>query len=176
MPKKKNIASKKKKEIENLLQELKENSSDITKIEIEELESLLDDILQIEDVPLWKRLAKGIGTFTIHLFIMYFISILAFGLFFEALAINNKWLIFWIALVISFILTLFEDVPRNPFRNHFVSINLMIFSCIVLGIYILDRDVYSIFAAPITWVFYLLTVVIIYYVIDSSIARGLFKK
>jgi uncharacterized membrane protein YesL len=69
------------------------------------------------------------------------------------------------------ILTVFEDIPRNPFRKHFISMNLMIFTIIILGIYILNRDVYSVFQNSITWVFYLIIVVILYYLVDAAIRR-----
>ena len=48
MPKKTNLDENKKKEIENLIEELKDNATDITKAEIEELESLLDEVLKME--------------------------------------------------------------------------------------------------------------------------------
>ena len=47
MDKRKLNIEKKKKEIENLIEELKENSSDITKDEINELEELLEEILRM---------------------------------------------------------------------------------------------------------------------------------
>ena len=49
--------------------------------------------------------------------------------------------------------------------------NLMIFTIIILGIYILNRDVYSVFQNSITWVFYLIIVVILYYLVDAAIRR-----
>lgn len=171
MPKKTNLDENKKKEIENLIEELKENSSDITKDEINELEELLEEILQMEQEPLGKRIGRGVGLFSIHFTLMYFISILAFGLFLQEVTLTNKFLVFLVAGIISMILTVFEDIPRNPFRKHFISMNLMIFTIIILGIYILNRDVYSVFQNSITWVFYLIIVVILYYLVDAAIRR-----
>ena len=78
MDKRKLNIEKKKKEIENLIEELKENSSDITKDEINELEELLEEILRMEQEPLGKRIGRGVGLFSIHFTLMYFVSILAF--------------------------------------------------------------------------------------------------
>ena len=102
---------------------------------------------------------------------MYFVSILAFGLFFQEVTFTNKFLVFLVAGIISMILTAFEDIPRNPFRKHFISMNLMIFTIIILGIYIFNRDVYSVFQNSITWVFYLIIVMILYYFVDKAIRR-----
>ena len=171
MPRKPKFDEEKKKEIEKLIEDLKENASDIPKAEIEELEALLDDVLNMEVEPWYKRMGKGFGFFSLHLTLMYFISILTFGLFFDEISMNNKMLVFLIGGIVSIVLTLFEDVPRNPLRRHFVSINLMIFIIILMGVYIINRDIYSVFNTSITWVFYLFTVVILYYLIDSLIKR-----
>jgi hypothetical protein len=171
MPKKTNLDENKKKEIENLIEELKDNATDITKAEIEELESLLDDVLKMESEPWYKTMGKEFGFFSLHFILMYLVSILTFGLYFEEISIENMMLVFLIGGIVSIILTLFEDLPRNPLRRHFVSINLMIFVFIVMGIYIINRDIYSVFNTSITCVFYLFTVVIIYYLMDSLITR-----
>ena len=171
MDKRKLNIEKKKKEIENLIEELKENSSDITKDEINELEELLEEILRMEQEPLGKRIGRDVGLFSIHFALMYFVSILAFGLFFQEVTFTNKFLVFLVAGIISMILTAFEDIPRNPFRKHFISMNLMIFTIIILGIYIFNRDVYSVFQNSITWVFYLILVMILYYFVDKAIRR-----
>ncbi len=171
MDKRKLNIEKKKKEIENLIEELKENSSDITKDEINELEELLEEILQMEQEPLGKRIGRSVGLFSIHFTLMYFVSILAFGLFFQEVTFTNKFLVFLVAGIISMILTAFEDIPRNPFRKHFISMNLMIFTIIILGIYIFNRDVYSVFQNSITWVFYLIIVMTLYYFVDKAIRR-----
>ena len=120
----------------------------------------------MEQEPLGKRIGRGVGLFSIHFTLMYFISILAFGLFLQEVTLTNKFLVFLVAGIISMILTVFEDIPRNPFRKHF-----MIFTIIILGIYILNRDVYSVFQNSITWVFYLIIVVILYYLVDAAIRR-----
>ena len=173
MPKKNKIDEEKKKEIEDLIEDLKENALDINKAEIEELEELLNEVLNMESEPFWKKAIRFMKGFSIHYLIMYLISVISFGLYFQALVLPNKLLLFFVGGIVSLILTVFEDVPRNPFRRHFIMINLMIFVIIVMGIYIINRDVYSVFNMSYTWIFYLITVVALYYMIGSSLGRRL---
>ena len=171
MPKKNKIDFEKKKEIEALIENLKENSLDSNKTEIEELEVLLNEVLEMENEALWKRIIRGIKHFSIHFVIMYFISVISFGLYFQALVLPNKLLLFLVGGIVSLILTLFEDVPRNPFRRHFILMNFLIFVIIIMGIYIINRDFYSVFNMSFTWVFYILTVVILYCVVSFSLGK-----
>lgn len=171
MPKKNKIDENKKKEIEELIDDLKNNSLDIDKSEIEELEGLLNEVLNMEEEPLWKKSLRGMKNFTLHFVIMYLISVISFGLYFQALVLPNKFLLFLVGGIVSLILTIFEDIPRNPFRRHFIMLNFLIFLIIIMGIYIINRDVYSVFNMSLIWVFYLITVIVLYYIIGSSLGR-----
>ena len=137
MPKKNKIDENKKKEIEELIDDLKNNSLDIDKSEIEELEGLLNEVLNMEEEPLWKKSLRGMKNFTLHFVIMYLISVISFGLYFQALVLPNKFLLFLVGGIVSLILTIFEDIPRNPFRRHFIMLNFLIFLIIIMGIYII---------------------------------------
>lgn len=173
----KNKFDEKKKELEKIIEELKESEFDISNDEMEELESLMNECLKTESKPLWKKLFSGFLFVLTHFVVLYFLSMVAFGIFFETLALSNKWLIFLVSLVISLVLTIFEDIPRNPFRRHFISINLMILLVIVIGFYIVNRDIYQVFQSSITTIFYLFTVITLFIMIDYSIIRKyLFKS
>ena len=139
MPKKNKIDENKKKEIEELIDDLKNNSLDIDKSEIEELEGLLNEVLNMEEEPLWKKSLRGMKNFTLHFVIMYLISVISFGLYFQALVLPNKFLLFLVGGIVSLILTIFEDIPRNPFRRHFIMLNFLIFLIIIMGIYIIKQ-------------------------------------
>ena len=171
MPKKNKIDENKKKEIEELIDDLKNNSLDIDKSEIEELEGLLNEVLNMEEEPLWKKSLRGMKNFTLHFVIMYLISVISFGLYFQALVLPNKFLLFLVGGIVSLILTIFEDIPRNPFRRHFIMLNFLIFLIIIMGIYVINRDVYSVFNMSLIWVFYFITVIVLYYIIGSSLGR-----
>ena len=87
MPKKNKIDEEKKKEIEDLIENLKGNALDINKAEIEELEELLNEVLNMESEPFWKKAIRFMKGFSIHYLIMYLISVISFGLYFQALVL-----------------------------------------------------------------------------------------
>jgi hypothetical protein len=175
MPKKDKLEEKKK-EIEKLLTEIKNGASDVTKSEIEELEALLTSLIERECAPLWKKILLWVGSFLFHLSLMYVISMLVFGFYYDAVALPNKWLIFLVGGIISFILSIYGMFPRNPFREHFISINIMILMLIIMGIYILNRDIYPVFNTSMVWVFYIITDIAIYYLFDFFILKKILKN
>ena len=168
--------SDKKKEIEKVIDELKENAPEFAKAELEELESLLDDVLEMENISLGKRILNDLKSFSIHFLVMYAISMIAFGIFFTALVIPNKWWIFLIGGGVSIILTIYLDFPRNPFRKHFILINVMIFALIIMGMYILNRDVYKVFCESFIWIIYIIIVAMLYFLLDVSIRRNFQRR
>lgn len=176
MPKNNNLDEKKKKEIEKLLTEIKDGAPDVTKAEIEELEALLESIIKESDRPLWKRMLLHLGSFGYHLVLMYMISMMVFGLYFDALVLENKWLVFLVGGIVSFVLAVFEYFPRNPFRRHFVAINLMIFTLIIMALYIVNRDIYPVFNMSSVWLFYVITDILLYYLFDFFVLKKLRKE
>lgn len=175
MPNKNNLDENKKKEIEKLLAEIKQGAPDVTKQEIEELETLLESIIEEQNKPLWKKLLFGLRSFSIHLVLLYLISMMVFGFFIDQVALQNKWLIFIVGLVVAFLLTVFEEIPRNPFRRHFISINIMLFVLLLMALYIVNRDIYTVFNFSMVWVFYIVIDVIIYILFDSFVLKK-FKR
>lgn len=171
MAKKIKKPSNKEKEIRDLIEELKKEADDVKLKEIEELEGMLNKLFVERSLP--KRILIFSLSFLIHFVIMYIISLICVGFFMEALVLENRFLIFIICLFISFILTLYEVIPRNPFANHFILKNLVIFGLVVFAVYMVNNSIYPIFKFSSIWVIYFIFVEIMYNVIDYAISMKL---
>lgn len=170
MPKK-DKKEKKKAELEKLIKDIKDNAPEASRAEIEELENMLAEILEDDNRSPIKKVFGQILSFIIHTAVMYVAALLVFGFFFPALSVENKFLIFLFAGIISLVLVIFERVPRNPFREHFISINLIIFAIIVVGFCIINKDVFRVFSVSAIWIFYLVSVEAIYLLIEHTILK-----
>ena len=169
MAKKKKSLSNKEKEIRDLIEELKKEADEFKLKEIEELEGMLNGLFVERSLP--KRLLIFSISFIFHLAIMYIISLICVGFFMDALVIENRALIFLVCLFTSFVLTLYEVIPRNPFASHFILKNVLIFVLVVFIVYMLNLGVYPIFKFSSIWIIYFIFVEIMYNVIDYTISR-----
>lgn len=172
MPKK-NIDEEKKKELEKLINEIKEGAPDTSKAEVEELEKLLSDILSEEKKPLGRRIFDQVVAFIIHTVVMYVVCLLAFGFFFKQVTIENKFLIFLIAGIISIVLVIFERVPRDPFRKHFIKLNALLLLGIIFILCMVNHEFYRVFSFSIVWLFYIVIVEAIYFLFEYSFLKKL---
>ena len=169
MAKKEKKPSNKEKEIRNLIDELKKEADEAKLKEIEELEGTLNGLFV--EISLPKRALVFSLSFIFHLILMYIISLICVGFFMDSLVLENRALIFLVCLFTSFILTLYEIIPRNPFKRFFVLKNILIFGVVVFSLFMLNHDVYPIFKFSSIWIFYFVFVEIVYNVIDYSISK-----
>lgn len=165
MPKKDKID---KEEIKRLIEDLKNNADENTLKEIKELEEGLEILFQ--EVPLYKRILIFLFSFLIHFIIMYVISLISFGFFMDLLLID-KLEVLIIASCISVVLTLFEVIPRNPFRSHFITFNLLLFVSIIIIACMINYGIVPIFRFSSIWIVYIIMVEAIYTLFQFSITR-----
>lgn len=165
MPKKDKLD---KEEIKRVIEELKSNADENALKEIKELEQAIESLFV--EVPLYKRILTFLLTFAIHFVILYIISLVCFG-FFMDLIVVNKHLIFLIATFIGVILTLFEVIPRNPYRKHFIVFNLLLFISIIAIACTVNYGLMPIFKFSSIWIIYLVFVEMIYTLFEYSLTR-----
>ena len=169
MAKRKKRLSNKEKEIRDLIEELKKEA-DATKLkEIEELEGMLNGLFIERSLP--KRILIFTISFLFHFVIMYIISLICVGFFMEALVLENRALIFLICLFTSFILTLYEVIPRNPFARHFILKNTVIFALVLFALFMINKDIYPIFKFSSIWIIYVIFIEVMYNIFDYTISK-----
>lgn len=167
MPKKDKID---KEEIQRVIEELKNNADENALKEIKELEEAMNELFKKR--PLYKRILMFLLTFVVHFSILYVISLVCFG-FFMDLVVIDKFQILLIATFIGVVLTLFEVVPRNPFKKHFILLNLMLFVSIVIVACAINSGLMPIFKFSSIWIIYLFIVETIYTLFEYSLTRKL---
>lgn len=130
----------------------------------EELKAVRDMIENIinkkKNIKKSHRFFKAIKSFFIKTLILYVLGLVAFGLLFSFVALNNKYEIFIIAIIIGAILSIYEILP-SLFRKSDPKAFIILFIAIVVNFCLLN-NVYTVFDSWFWCVIYLLAVEILY--------------
>lgn len=144
--------------LKNLLEELKQTEA-MNEEEIQELGGLLHSLMIENRFSKKKRIFNFLKFFFIKFIFLYILSVLMFGILLSQVEIQ-KYSIFYISIIISFILTMLEIMPLISHRIYSVSY-VIAFVLIIIN-FCLFNMIYPVFRFSSLWIFYFLGLEIFY--------------
>lgn len=163
----------KKKELLESFERLKSDGL-VNDDDINEFLLVIDEAIENSKKSTLRRLGRFLFLFFISLFVMYFASLVLFGLFYTNLTLENKPLIFLVALVISLPLVIYDKIPLYGikfFRKYLILKYLLVMVLFIATLCFINTYVFQVFMFSTTWVFYVILLLIIYLIFASYIDR-----
>lgn len=161
---------KKLEEIKNYIANL-ESKKDITEGDVDELSDLIDKAVNGTKL---EKLLRNIFIYIIRLIALFITSLAIIGVLFNEIALENRYNVFYVCLVVSGVLALVDFVPfltRNGINMVFFILLLLV---ILIGVYV--NDIFPIFRFSSMWIVYIIFIEIIYNLFRFSIARRALEK
>lgn len=140
----------------------------------QKLMSLIDEVIETKKEPVIKRIIKKICSMLIYFSIMYVSVTISFGLFFNSLALDNKWYVFIVGLVISLILMLINCLPwvgDGIMKKFFLLKYLVVIILFITLICLVNSYLYRVFDFSIVWIFHIIISYIIYTLLEFYLAK-----
>ena len=91
-----------------IINALKENNDDQEEIEV--LESLINALIKDNNRSLFSKILIKISGFLLRIIIGIILSLSIFGFMKDSIILDNKWLIFVIAIIISLVLIIYDEI------------------------------------------------------------------
>lgn len=161
---------KKLEDIKNYIANL-ESKKDITDGDVDELSNLIDKAVNGTKL---ERLFSNIFVYVIRIIILFITSVVIIGVLFNEIALENKYNVFYVCLVVSGVLALIDFVPFITKKG----INMVFFILLLLSILIgvLVNDIVPIFRFSSMWIVYIIFIEVIYNLFRFSIAKRALEK
>ena len=161
---------KKLEDIKNYIANL-ESKKDITEGDVDELSDLIDKAVNGTKL---EKLIRNIFVYIFRFIMLFITTLLIIGIMFNELALENKYHVFYVCLVVSGVLALCDFVPFLTKDGINLSFFVLILIAILIGIYV--NDVMPIFRMSSMWIVYIIFVEIVYNLARLCIARRALEK
>ena len=145
--------------VDELLNQIKEQNN-LSDDELKTVKAMIEMAIKKGKKTKKQKILNIVKKFFFKAFILYIVSLIVFGFLFSFLALNNNLEIFVIALIVGFILSLYELLPSlvknsNP-KLYIVLLVLIIFNFCLLN------NLYTVFNGWYIWIMFFIAVELIY--------------
>lgn len=169
--KRKKLTEDEEKKIKEMLDDLTSNN-EVSEDERQIMESLLEKLIVRKKESKLKRVLRMLQALGIKLIILYIISLILSGFFISGIVLVDKLQIFIVALIVSFLLTIFEALPIF-LSNKGSKSYLLLFGIIIINV-CLSNTIFPVFEHAYYWAFFLIALEVCYAVFMSYIFRRRF--
>lgn len=168
-------------EFEELIKDIigVDGDQELTEEQKEKVSELITLLLTKKDESKFKKFMRKLRVILRTFILSFILSLIVFGLLNDSLILDNKWMIFAVAGVISLIITIFLEIINssyNPFSKAEYLLQFIMSVLLLAVIVLVDQNYYNVYEYSGLWILHILVVLFSLSIIDFLKFKKLFKR